>query len=227
MINSRIEKAIKLVHERKFSSLLKMTVKSTVPRKLFYFDKLYIVSADLIEWKPRRNSNIVFRQGSLSDVKTISSVYSDKETVRKRFENKYECVLAEIKGKLAGIIWVRFGDNYRTNCEYRFKPEKKYAWIFDAFVSPEFRLRGVFQNLIIVIQEYAYQRSYKGLCGEIHYENKNSLNSHLRLGFNILEEISYISITGWFIYLIKNRERNASRIHIRFVNPFNIGNNFL
>ncbi len=227
MENSKINKIVNLVRKREFASLLKMAVKSTIPRKIFYFDKLYIVGTESVNMKPRRNSKTSFRQAYASEIKMLASIYRNETVLEKRFNNNVGCYVAEIDDTIAGIVWLKFEENYRTNCEYAFTPKKKYAWVYDEYVVPKYRLRGVFQKMLIESLKIVKSRSYEGYCGEIHYENTLSLNSHRRLGFNILEEISYVNFLGLFVYYIKNHETKTSRIYPMFVNPFKIGSRYI
>ena len=225
MADSKIERSISLVRQKKFATLLKIAIKSTIPRKLLYFDMLYIVGVSSVDTKKLRTKNLSSRMASLSDIKKLSQIYGDSEVFRKRFENGCECMIAEIKGEIAGAIWLQYNDTYRTNCEYIYRPESKLVWIFDAFIVPKYRLRGVFPFLISEIINYVNANAHEGVCGEIHYENQVSINAHLKIGFRKIEKISYVSFLGFFIYLVKNCALKRNRYLFRYVNPMKSLNN--
>jgi len=115
------------------------------------------------------------------------------------------------------VIWVNLSDKYETNCEYVFKPVEKAAWIFDLYIVQKYRLRGAFVYLMNVVLQYVHDQSYKALSGEIHYANTASVNAHKRIGFNIIETISYVSILGLYMYSIKCDDHKKNRLNFKYV----------
>jgi GNAT superfamily N-acetyltransferase len=214
---SKYQKALGLIKKGEYRSLLSSAIKSTIPRQIFYFDRLYIVGASDLRMIERRNKSVLIKKATETDEAAILSINDDKDLISKRFQNNAECFIAYLKGETAGIIWAKFSDMYLTNCGYIFSPSKKYAWIFDVYIIPKFRLSGTFNAMMEFIFDYVKERGFIGCCGEIHYTNKVSINSHIRMGFNIIEEISYINIIGFHLYLVHDHVVKKKRLAVRFV----------
>jgi GNAT superfamily N-acetyltransferase len=216
---TRIEKAFELGKNKEYLELFKATIKTLIPRKILYFDKLYIVRANSLKLPFTGKTDFTHRLASASDISTISSVYGEPGKFKRRFKNKSTCILAELNDEVAGVIWINLSDKYKTNCEYVYEPDDKAAWIFDLYIVPKYRLRGAFVYLMNVVLQYVQDQSYTALSGEIHYANKASINAHIRIGFKIIETISYVSILGLYMYSIKSDELIKNRLHFKYVTP--------
>jgi len=204
----------------RYACLLKTASRTIIPRKIFYFDKLHIVGADSLNPRLTRKNALTFRLGGLHDIERMAMAHREPAVFERRIKKGCTCFLAEAGNAIAGMIWARFGEQFKTNCEYIFTPGKRSTWIFDAYIVPEYRLRGVFTPLMSFLGTHLRLHDSKGVYGEIHHMNRNSLQSHLRLGFSRIETISYIQVFGLFIYLIAHHRTGSTTLISRYVSPF-------
>jgi hypothetical protein len=80
------------------------------------------------------------------------------------------------------------------------------AWIINTYIAPEYRIKGYFLNLIEKAWEVSKRYGDGGIYGEIHYRNKSSLMAHKRIGFNVIKNVTYLTVCGKSYYFERSVE---------------------
>lgn len=138
----------------------------------------------------------------------------------RRFEQGASCHIALAKGEVAGYVWIQpDAPEYATNSLLPFEPEPPGGyWYFDAFVKPQYRMKGVFPCLIgALAEQHAEPRP---LYGETAYNNLPSIRAHLSLGYSQIRTVDFVCVLGLRLYLIRDHETGRLRFRSRFeLNP--------
>lgn len=71
--------------------------------------------------------------------------------------------------------------------------------LYDEFINQNYRLKGLHIHLIKSAFDFSKKHGLGGVFGEIHSLNKNSLNSHMKLGFKIDKKVTLLRIIGFKI----------------------------
>ena len=138
---------------------------------------------------------------------------------RKRMANGCRCYVTMKNDEISAYLWALEPqkDYFDTNSLWRFKPEQMDGnWCFDGFVKPQYRLRGLFPYLMGIMREEYSAKGYSTQYGETDAKNERSLNTHLRVGYEIEWRVLVISILGLKIYFAKNPISGARKINFRY-----------
>jgi len=135
-----------------------------------------------------------------------------EEKFRRRMARGNGCYIARKDGCVAGYAWFLDveGNDFLTNSMWRLRLDKKDGlWMFDVFVEPAHRMRGLFVCLLSKVYDESKSRGYETLYGEVFYTNEASTKAHLRVGYEILKEVKFYSILGLKIYIVTDPHRDV------------------
>lgn len=125
---------------------------------------------------------------SIREVKEDDPVVSQfprpPQVIAKRFADGATCLVAEIKGRFAGFIWLAHGgyDEDEVRCRYEFTRPEISVWDYDVYVEPKFRLGRTFMRLWDAANSQLAMRGIVWSFSRISAFNSGSLAVHGRMG---------------------------------------------
>ncbi len=136
----------------------------------------------------------------------------------RRFEQGAICYIALSKDEVAGYLWIqRPAAEYRTNNLLPFKPEPPGGyWYFDAYVLPQYRMKGVFPYLLGTVDRMRDPADQKQLFGETAYNNQPSIRSHMLLGYRRVRTVDFVTLLGLRLYLVRDHDTGRRTLRSRF-----------
>lgn len=137
------------------------------------------------------------RPGCLDDIEELLRCENKREIFLRRFQAGERCLVALRNGRIVGYEWfspapVHLEERYR----YPIKVPSDTLYVYDAYVTPEFRRQGVWRRLMQQILHSANQSGRKKVLLLIDCENEHSMRLHLRLGFYPVKRVLYFRLCG-------------------------------
>ena len=137
----------------------------------------------------------------------------DPGLFKKRFKSGDSCVVAINEAQMiVGYEWFSYkGVHVEERLGYHVTIPQDSVYVFDCFIKPEFRSRGIWVLFKKYIQEQAGELGRERITTMIYQGNDVSLKAHLRYGFIISRSVTCIRVIHKWIF----REKDfATDIHI-------------
>ena len=136
------------------------------------------------------------REGTMGDVDAMSSLEpKDKQIFIDRFKTGEYCVVSVYENKIIGYAWFSDKPNHlESRFKYDFIIPTDSIYAYDAFILPEYRIRGIWLFFQKFIFEKTKEISRKKVITMIDYDNANSLKTHIRFGYVIYKKVFFIKI---------------------------------
>ncbi len=214
-MRTKLKKIKKLIRKKEYLFLFRMML-NVFPSRFIFYDRFYFVRCHNLHAKNFRKLKFPFELGMVD--------FSQKELKRiaKDLEINIPVINFHVAGKENQTKIIRIKRNNRdvavcflmevnelrspSGYVFPFEDKKSGIWIFGTFVSPQYRLRGLHVYLIQKAYRYGKERGFDGLYGEIHYFNRESIMSHLRIGFESYKNMNYLKIVKKRIYWESDRD---------------------
>lgn len=145
-------------------------------------------------------NNRLTSSSSIREVKADDPVVAQfprpSHVIAKRFADGATCLVAEIKGRFAGFIWLAHGgyDEDEVRCRYEFTRPEISVWDYDVYVEPQFRLGRTFMRLWDAANSKLAARGIAWSFSRISTFNPNSLAVHRRMGACRLFSATFLSL---------------------------------
>jgi len=129
---------------------LKRIAQSDILRKIgLNYMKAFLwersLEMDIPEIKPRIPANAVI----LSDCRDLEKFSPIKSEWLKRLKNGDLCCAIVIGNKILGYLWISFKEKvYITEFEREIKFRSNTAYLYDGFISPNLRRKGLFKKIL-------------------------------------------------------------------------------
>lgn len=213
--------------KKSFSSSLEdfliKVIRKIFPRKILYSCKIYILTLETIKrrkyWLPK---TIEIKFASIKDINAIANCYltgepwyqiRDKLIYKKRFEDGHKCLIANAKNSVVGVVWISKDEYFIEEQNYLLTLNKHSIFIWDGFITPKYRMKGVYIALLEQLIKILEHKQQSKIYCHIDYENIHSLNTHLRFGFQIKEEIVFFSIfSRILLHIIKDKNKKTLKV---------------
>lgn len=116
-----------------------------------------------------------------------------------RFGLGGRCLVATLRGELAGYLWYMTADypEDEVRCLFRPTPRGRSAWDFDVYVAEKFRLSPVFPKLWQEANQQLYAEGMRWSCSRISAFNRASLGSHGKLGARRVGWVFFLVLGPW------------------------------
>lgn len=140
-----------------------------------------------------KEKNIEVREIGRSDP-VCAQLGRPVELIQARFDQGGHCYAAFRKGEIAGFLWLNFGQ-YREDemrCTFVLSPFDKSGWDYDVFIFPRHRLSYTFLRLWEFANETMRQRGIENIYSRVNYYNIASLNSHKKLGSEVIGSVYFL-----------------------------------
>ena len=148
---------------------------------------------------PHRGKSIRIYEAGPDDP-LLPAVPSRREGVfQERFDQGGRCLLAELKGELAGFLWFTQGDypEDEVRCLFRPQPPGESVWDYDVYVAEKHRLSPVFLRLWQAANERLHAEGVRRSCSRISAFNPASRGSHARLGALRVGGATFLCLGPW------------------------------
>jgi ribosomal protein S18 acetylase RimI-like enzyme len=103
---------------------------------------------------------------------------------------------AKWNNETVGYIKVGFNKVYVLDYEKVIKFPPRLAFIYDTFVLPNYRGKGIASQLISESLCFLKEKGFKGVLCHIPPWNESSISAYTRNGFKEIKEINYFRILG-------------------------------
>lgn len=159
-------------------------------------------------------------QRARGDIPAMAACQGKPEALfERRFAVGNRAVVALVGGNIVGYEWYCVDPVYDEDT-YKFRieipPHGIYA--FDAYIRPEYRLRGVWIWFKKYLAELMGEHSWTSVVAFVDFNNAMSLNTHLRYGFVPYRGVWVIRVFDrrWAIehtIQAKNQGKRFSAVH--------------
>lgn len=131
-----------------------------------------------------------------ADDPIVASFPRPRQVITKRFADGAICLVAKIKERFAGFIWLAYGgyDEDEVRCRYEFAKPEQSVWDFDVYVEPEFRLGRTFSRLWDEANRQLAEKGVQWSYSRISAFNPNSLAVHGRMGAHKLFSATFLRL---------------------------------
>ena len=153
------------------------------------------------------------RPASVDDLDALVALRNLREVFLSRFAQGDRCVVAEVGGRIAGYEWFCERDIHEeTEWGYRITIPPGFVYAYDAFIDPQYRNSGIWLRFKAYLGERMMQTGQTGVLTFIDFGNWPSLRTHLRFGFQPVNEVLVLRILGVLLTRGANRKASTSEI---------------
>ena len=116
--------------------------------------------------------------------------------IQARFEKGLVCLAATSKQTFSGFLWFARGayDEDEVHCRFVLANPDTMVWDFDVYVEPQFRLGRTFARLWDAANERFSSSGIQWSISRISAFNRQSLQSHQRLGIRRLDTLTFVCL---------------------------------
>lgn len=204
-MRKQIKKAFKLLKEKEYQIFIYKLL-DRVPYSIFRYNNFYIMHCREISnkrlFRPLGNEyKLIIKEFSYELLDRIrKELPQDLETVYYRAKGREwqtKAIYIEKSGKIVSTCFVLFDSKIPSPSSYVLDMGGRVVVsCYGIFVGPKFRMKGLHFHMLNAAFDLSSEVGTPGLYGEIHYMNKNSLVSHLKIGFEVYKNIKYIKLFG-------------------------------
>ncbi len=171
--------------------------RSVLPSWVFRRNHLVVVRIERSRPLPRPLDTIRVRWGGPGDADGLQQLRFRRDGYGHLFAAGHRLVVGEANGRIVTCNWIEPPGPHLSRANgYEFDPGPAGVWVFGMEVLPEFRMSGAFHKhwneLLRLLREEGTTRVY----GAVQADNPRSLNSHLRLGFEVVGEFRMMRVLG-------------------------------
>jgi hypothetical protein len=171
--------------------------RSLFPAWAYRRNDMLIARLEDVRRLPRALPDILIRWGGPDDEADLTRIRPRHDGYGEHFRAGKRLLVGEVGGEVASFNWFDFDEVHDSPANgYRFELPPRSVWAFGFEVDPKFRMSGVFHKhwyeAMAMLGEMGVDRVY----GSIQNDNPRSVNSHRRLGFEILYEFLLLRIGG-------------------------------
>lgn len=127
-----------------------------------------------------------------------------QEVVRSRFQRGHVCLVATSKDRFAGFLWFarELYDEDEVHCRFVLTEPGSGVWDYDVHVEPHFRLGRTFARLWDATNERLSASGVQWTFSRISAFNRQSLQSHQRLGTRKMYTLTFICLGAFQLSLM-------------------------
>lgn len=109
-----------------------------------------------------------------------------------------DCYIAVYEGNLVGYAWIIYKVFDVGELNYAYPLKEDEFFIYDCFVSTEYRGRGIYPSVLrSILLEYSREGGYRRACIGVSRGNEGSRRGVLKAGFKEYNRIQYLRWFGW------------------------------
>lgn len=143
------------------------------------------------------------RKATLEDIEgMVRCENKRREIFVKRFTAGDYCTVAIIKERIVGYEW--FCDklcHLEERYFYKINIPTDAVYAYNAYILPEYRISGIWLKFQQYLAGLMQQLGKNRIITMIDYENRVSMNTHLRFGFKPFRSVHVIRLFGKNIFI--------------------------
>jgi len=188
---------VRLAREGKREELKALVTRGLLPAWAFRANELVIVRLTRPRPLPRALPHVAIRPAGPADEPLFQAIRPRKGGYGVNFERGSLAFLGEVSGEPAAFGWFELGERHRSKTNgYSFALGPGAAWAWGIEVEPRFRLSGIFHKYWVESLPLLAARGVSEVLGSIQADNPLSINSHRRLGFELLYTLRVVRAAG-------------------------------
>jgi hypothetical protein len=175
-----------------------------LPARLYRTNALALVRVREVRRLPRALDSLEIRRGTPADEPLLQALRPRAGGYGHLFRPGNELLVGTFDGEIATCNWMETGARHvsRTN-GYTFEIGPAAAWAFGMEVAPKYRMSGAFHKHWIEALRLLRERGIDRVYGAVQLDNPRSLNSHVRLGFEVLWRFRMTRVCGVTRYAVR------------------------
>jgi hypothetical protein len=188
----------RLVREGERDQLRAVLNRALFPAFLFRRNAMLITRLREVRRLPRPLPRIGIRWGGREDEPALLRIRPREGGYAAHLDDPAcRLLVGEVDGQLASFNWFRTDEWHasRTN-GYSFLLGPGAVWAFGFEVDPSFRMSGIFHKHWAVGMELLREIGVDRVYGSVQADNPRSVNSHRRLGFEMIYHFSVLRVAG-------------------------------
>lgn len=183
LLRARINNALRMVREGQ----TKLLARSVLPDQLFYFTDRYIIRTSEVRPLRRPLDRIKARWVGPEDEQALQAIRPRRVGYHERFLNNWRCVMGELDGQPASVIWFNFGSwHHSRRNAFQFQLGPKACWCAYVYVNPQFRRRGAFFKLWFESMNLLAKEGLERHYASVESHNSRALKLYLDAGSQII-----------------------------------------
>lgn len=200
----RVQTLLRLLRARDRETIRAVAARGMLPAGLYRANALAIVRVREVRRLPRALDSLAVRWGGPGDEPLLQALRPREAGYRRVFKPHHALIIGTFNGEIATCNWIETGERHvsRTN-GYTFEIGPGAAWAFGMEVAPRFRMSGAFHKHWVEVLRLLGERGIDRVYGAVQLDNPRSLNSHVRLGFEVLWRFRMIRVCGVLRYELR------------------------
>ena len=185
---------------------------------LFKYRKINVMSLNLnnsIHQDIKLEIPIEIRKAEIDDYKNLKKICGPM-VLKKRLEYDDVCIIAVHNGVIVSNGWFTSSDDYIFELEKEIKLKKGELYAFGLYTHPLYRRLGFGTAIACRRILEAKKMGYEKMILAVRCGNISAQHLHERLGFELLERVSFLKIFGFKRYWVKviKKDYNKSKRRI-------------
>lgn len=188
---------VRLAREGKRDELKALVTRGLFPAWAYRDNALAIVRLRQPRPLPRPLPQVTIREATPADEPLFQRVRPRRGGYAVNFAKGSIAFLGEVSGEPAAFGWFELGERHLSETNgYTFALGPGAAWAWGIEVEPRFRLSGIFHKYWVETLPRLAPRGVDRVLGSIQADNPLSVNSHRRLGFELLYQFRVVRLAG-------------------------------
>ncbi|MCU0222990.1 MAG: hypothetical protein MUF27_02750 [Acidobacteria bacterium] len=188
---------LRLARDGKRDELKALVTRGLFPAWAFRANEQVIVRLTRPRPLPRALPQVAIRPAGPDDEPLFQAIRPRKGGYGVNFQRGSIAFLGEVSGEPAAFGWFELGERHRSRTNgYTFALGPRAAWAWGIEIEPRFRLSGIFHKYWVETLPALAERGIDEVLGSIQSDNPLSINSHRRLGFELLYALRVVRALG-------------------------------
>lgn len=207
--------AFSLFNERKYGDLFHKLLRkfSKFTAGLFFYDRFFIIRRPL---SPVARASDRVRLAGENDLEPLEAFAPRHGKHEDRLKCGDQCLVINAQDRIAGMQWIKRSRFHREEeSGYSVLLPVHGVWTYDTKVDEEYRYRGVWIDLKNFESDFLRQKGVTHAFCLVNRGNTLSLQSHLRMSAQILEEVIMLKVPGMLVCFKKGFLANEPSGHWR------------
>jgi GNAT superfamily N-acetyltransferase len=111
-----------------------------------------------------------------------------------RLRSRRRAFVALSGGQVSGYGWLSRQTEIDARCEIEISPAEDEGYIYDGFIFPAFRRRGIYAQLLRSRLDWLARDGCRKVYSIVFSDNTPALNAHSQAGFRTYGEMTYSKI---------------------------------
>jgi len=190
-------------------------VSSYVPPWFFFYAHQTLVTIHRPEIKAREYDGYRVRAATTDDIESLAElgVFS-RDKIRRRLDLGHACTVVVKDGRIVSTGWAATGRIFVKLGGSIIDMGDEAVFVDGLYTIPAERMKGLFASVLKAEYEHFVPQGRNRIYGVIDSINKNSMTSHLRMGFEPAGETRYLILAGVSLCYYKYWPQKMPKLHV-------------